>query len=71
MKAKLATIRANGVSRKIAVPCSLADFLVSAGWRATQVVVEFNGQVVPRNQFGQVQIRDGDQVEVIVPVAGG
>jgi sulfur carrier protein len=71
MKAEFATIRANGEPRRVELPCSLADFLASGGWRATQVVVEFNGQVVPRNQIGQVELRDGDQVEVIVPVAGG
>jgi thiamine biosynthesis protein ThiS len=50
---------------------SLLDFLAICGWKATQVVVECNGSIVPREQLGQVQLKEGDELEVIVPVAGG
>jgi len=71
MKAELVTVTANGDPKKVELPCSIADFLESSGWRATQVVVEFNGQVVPRDRLGSVQLRDGDRLEVVLPVAGG
>jgi thiamine biosynthesis protein ThiS len=71
MKARMVTVKANGEPKEVELPCSIADFLVLSGLRATQVVVEFNGQVVPRGQLGKLQLQDGDQIEVIVPVAGG
>ena len=36
-----------------------------------RVAVAINAQVVPRSRFGQVEIRDGDRVEVIHAVGGG
>ena len=36
-----------------------------------RVAVAINTQVVPRSRFGQVEIRDGDRVEVIHAVGGG
>ncbi len=36
-----------------------------------RVAVAINTQVVPRSRFGQVEIQDGDRVEVIHAVGGG
>ena len=71
MKAEKGTVTANGERRTIDLPCSISDFLGSSGWHTTQVVVEHNGQVVPRGALREVELRDGDQLEIIVPVAGG
>ena len=71
MKADRAIVTANGEQRTINLPCSVANFLESSGWRTTQVVVEHNGRVLPRTELRQVELKEGDQLEVIVPVAGG
>jgi sulfur carrier protein len=71
MASNSVTIRANGDARVIDDGSSLLDFLAICGWKATQVVVECNGSIVPREQLGQVQLKEGDELEVIVPVAGG
>jgi thiamine biosynthesis protein ThiS len=71
MKAETVTVTANGERRTINLPCSISDFLESSGWRATQVVVEHNGRVVPRSELRQIALNEGDKLEVIVPVAGG
>ncbi len=71
MSGKLATIIANGESRQIELPCTMEKFLSLSGWRPTQVVVEHNGSVVARTTVGDIQLKDGDRLEVIVPVAGG
>jgi thiamine biosynthesis protein ThiS len=39
--------------------------------KPTQVVVEYNGEALLRDQFEQVQLREGDRLEVVLPVAGG
>jgi thiamine biosynthesis protein ThiS len=64
-------ITANGKHLQVSLQCSLADFLTQSGWKPTQVVVELNGNVLARGKVGEVELREGDQLEVIVPVAGG
>ena len=71
MKAEAVTFTANGEQKTVRVPCSVAEFLTVSGWRVTQVVVEYNGKVIPRGELHRVGIGDGDRIEVIVPVAGG
>ena len=71
MKPETATIIANGERKEIEVPCSVQDFLVSCGFRATQVVVEYNGRVLERDKADEVHLDEGDRIEIIIPVAGG
>jgi thiamine biosynthesis protein ThiS len=65
----MSKVFANG--KKVAASERLADFISMAGWKPSQVVVELNGVVVPRDKVGDVILKDGDRIEVIVPVAGG
>ncbi|MEI6085433.1 MAG: sulfur carrier protein ThiS [Verrucomicrobiota bacterium] len=64
----MAKVIANGQD---VVASRLADFLSEAGWKPTQVVVELNGEVVPKAKVDEIRLNDGDRIEVIVPVAGG
>ena len=71
MNTKSITITANGNQTVVDWPCSLEEFVQRCGWKPTQVVVEYNGNILPRSELGKSQLNDGDRVEVIVPVAGG
>jgi len=71
MKSEETSIMANGQRREVNLPCSVADFLGSCGWKATQVVVEHNGNVLGRGELSQIMLGDGDRLEIIIPVAGG
>jgi thiamine biosynthesis protein ThiS len=71
MKPESATILANGEREQVKLPCSVADFVAGHGWKTTQVVVEFNGRVLQRDEFGRTMLCGGEQLEIIVPVAGG
>jgi thiamine biosynthesis protein ThiS len=71
MKPEGAMIQANGKQEQIQLPCSVAGFVTVHGWKTTQVVVEYNGRVLARDEMGQVTLKNGDHLEVIVPVAGG
>ena len=71
MKPERATIVANGQRQELNIPCSVADFVAGCGWKATQVVVEHNGNVLSRGELSGAMLRDGDRLEIIVPVAGG
>ena len=71
MRLEQAMIVANGKRQAVKLPCTVADFVQGCGWKVTQVVVERNGTVVGREQLGKVMLGEGDQLEIIVPVAGG
>ena len=71
MKPEPVTITANGKGEQVELPCSVADFVGSRGWKASQVVVEYNGRVLGRGELTQTMLKSGDSLEVIVPVAGG
>jgi len=65
------TVVANGSTQQIQAGLSVADFIQLSGWKPTQVVVEYNGNVLERNALSNQIVADGDRLEVIVPVAGG
>jgi thiamine biosynthesis protein ThiS len=71
MKSECAKIVANGRVESVGLPCTVWDFVLSRGWKPTQVVVEVNGKVLARSEFAGAQLKEGDRLEVIVPVAGG
>ena len=71
MKPEAITIFANGKKESIDESCSVANFVTGHGWKATQVVVEYNGRVLSRAELTATMLTSGDSLEVIVPVAGG
>jgi len=71
MSDKTAKIIVNGKAQQVKQPCSVGDLLAGLAWKPTQVVVERNGRVVLRSEVGLVMLEEGDQVEIILPVAGG
>ena len=71
MKPESVSILANGKQELVDLPCSVADFVGGRGWKANQVVVEYNGRVLGRAELTQTMLKSGDRLEVVVPVAGG
>jgi sulfur carrier protein len=71
MKPESVTILANGKEEEIGLPCSVANFVNGRGWKPTQVVVEYNGQVLERAKLTETMLKGGDTLEVIVAVVGG
>ena len=71
MKPVEVSIMLNGRKELICLPCTVAQILDNGGLKATQVVVEHNGMVLPRARLAETTLNEGDSLEVIVPVAGG
>lgn len=61
----------NGEPRTIASPATLADLLASLALDPRMVVVELNREIVRRPELERVQLRSGDQVELVHFVGGG
>jgi sulfur carrier protein len=61
----------NGEFREISESKTVADLLRSLGLGEKLVLVEQNGQPVPREEFPATSVRDGDKIEIVRMVAGG
>ena len=64
-------VRLNGVERQIEPPGTVAGLLEAYGLRASMVVVERNGLIVPREQYSEEPVEENDHLEVVQMMAGG
>jgi thiamine biosynthesis protein ThiS len=64
-------ITLNGEPHDTPGPTTVAGLLESLGIDARRVAVEHNLKVLKRATFEQVEVRDGDQVEIVNFVGGG
>ncbi len=63
-------VKINGTLLDIA-GTPLADYLGSAGFKISRIAVERNGAIVPRAQYEETILADGDTLEVVSFVGGG
>ena len=56
---------------KNAAGMTVAQYLTESGYQAARVVVEINGTIVPKSQYGSATFADGDTVEIVSFVGGG
>lgn len=62
----------NGKPRSFdAASLSVADLVTSLDLQGKRLAIECNGEIVPRSQFSQQQLADGDQLEIVGAVGGG
>jgi len=64
-------ITVNGQPRDVQGVTTIAELLNQLQVPARGVAVEVNQQLAPRSQHAEVQLQDGDQVEVVTLVGGG
>lgn len=68
------SIQLNGQIRHLpetSSPSDLASIVNILGLIADRIAVEHNGEIVPRKAWEQVQIADGDRLEIVHFVGGG
>jgi thiamine biosynthesis protein ThiS len=61
----------NGESRNFDGPLTLAGLLQALGMKTDRVAVELNLDIVPRGQWDQTPLADGDRLEIVHFVGGG
>ena len=64
-------VRANGDEVEVADGSTLADLLSTLGLGPKNVIVERNGEPVPRADMAATTLADGDRLELVRAVAGG
>lgn len=65
------TITVNGKPRTFPGDLSVAGLLEALGMRPEVVHVQVNGHTVARQQFHQVQLEEGDEVDIVMSMGGG
>ncbi len=63
-------VTVNGTSLDIAGQ-NLEGYLAGEGYDKKRIAVELNGEIVPKAQYGQTVLKDGDALEVVSFVGGG
>ncbi|MBE5921971.1 MAG: sulfur carrier protein ThiS [Lachnospiraceae bacterium] len=61
----------NGNKISLEAPVTVAAFLEEKGYLKSRVVVEKNGDIVPKASFETVFLDDRDEIEIVHFVGGG
>lgn len=62
----------NGRPRQLEGPTTLLELLAhEAGERLEAVAVGINRRVIPRREWHNTRVDEGDDIEIIAPLAGG
>ena len=65
------TLTINGKKTELESPTGLLSYLESLGVNMRFIAVAYNGAVLRREEFADITLNEGDEVEVVRPVGGG
>lgn len=64
-------VSANGQPREVQRGSTIADLLRAATVTPAHVVVQMDGIIVPRSEFAQTILKEGNVLEIVTLVGGG
>lgn len=64
-------IKVNGQTREFPSPLSVALLAEQLKLNPRQVAIERNREIVPRSTYAQVDLNDGDEIEIVAFIGGG
>jgi sulfur carrier protein len=50
---------------------TIADLINTLNVAGKRIAIECNGEIVPRSQFEEVMLNEGDKLEIVGAVGGG
>lgn len=65
------TVSHNGEPTELASTLSLAQAIEHWRYGDLKIAAAINGEFVPRSQYGQRQLAEGDQIDIVRPIGGG
>ena len=65
------TVTINGKPHELESTLTLVQYVESLGLNCQHIAAAHNGEVVSRENFGDVQLKEGDRLEIVRPVGGG
>lgn len=63
-------VKINGAQKNIS-GITLAEYLKTTDFNCARIAVERNGEIVPKSQYENTVLCDGDSVEIVGFVGGG
>ena len=63
-------VKVNGTELDIAGK-TLTEYLATTNYDMKRIAVERNGDIVPKAQYGETVLQDGDSIEIVSFVGGG
>ena len=63
-------VKVNGTELDIAGK-TLAEYLATTNYDMKRIAVELSGEIVPKAQYSETVLQDGDSLEVVSFVGGG
>ena len=63
-------VKVNGTELDI-VGKTVAEYLATTNYDMKRIATEINGEIVPKAQYAQTVLKDGDNIEVVSFVGGG
>ena len=64
-------VRINGEAREFSAPLTITQLIEQLGMKPERVALERNRALVPRAQWPQTQLANGDELEIVHFVGGG
>ena len=64
-------ITVNGKEIQMKQSISVAAYLENAGYQMKRIAVELNGDILPKYEYSDTMLKDGDRLEVVTFVGGG
>lgn len=61
----------NGQVKTLSAALDLASVLKAEGYEGKLVAVAKNGRFVPRADYANTNLEDGDEIEIVAPMQGG
>jgi sulfur carrier protein len=68
---RMPRITVNGAEHRFDAPLTVAQLAERLNLTGKRIAVECNGEIIPRSQFAETLLADGDKLEVVVAVGGG
>jgi len=65
------TITVNSIAQQFDSPLNVTKLVEYMQLGNKRIAIECNGEIVPRGQYNQHILCDGDKLEVVVAVGGG
>ena len=61
----------NGKAHDLEQPISITELILQMELSGKRIALERNGGIVPRSQFNQQLLAQGDRLEIVIAVGGG
>ena len=61
----------NGDPRSLSENLTIAKLVEELNLTGKRIAVELNREIIPRNQLGAIQLKEGDRIEIVYAIGGG